>query len=86
MITKVTYGQISIKMEADSEGHAFSCPLCSQLFFCNGGIDHCIKTGREHLQQFHRMSHLPTETTELSSKETCKITLKAPQKTPVSFQ
>jgi len=86
MITKVTYGQISIKMEADAEGHAFSCPLCSQLFFCNGGIEYCIKKGREHLQQFHRISHIPTETSELTNKETCKVSLKAPPKTPMSLQ
>lgn len=84
MITKVTYGQITINMEPDAEGHAFSCPLCNQLFFCNGNIEHCKKIGREHLQQFHRISNIPTETSELTKKETCRISVRAPK--PLSQQ
>ena len=80
MSTIVKYGMIEFKMEADSVGFAFNCPLCHQMFFCSGGLDHAKVTAREHLQQFHRVTPIPAETVTELDDDTPKVAIQhAPQ-------
>jgi|GEM_PF-2348018 hypothetical protein len=75
MSVHVKYGPIDITLEKDSEGFAFSCPLCHSMFFSTGDQASRSNVVQNHLQQFHRIS-LPAATISEDNIEPPKVQLK----------
>jgi len=75
MSVHVKYGPIVTTLEKDSEGFAFSCPLCHSMFFSTGEQIDCSKLVQDHLQQFHRII-LPAATITEDNIEPPKIQLR----------
>lgn len=76
MSTLVKYGMIEFNMQPDSVGYAFNCPLCHQMFFCSGGLNHSKATAREHLQQYHRISPIPPEVVSENDEAAPKVAIR----------
>ncbi|MFT5883240.1 MAG: hypothetical protein ACI9FG_001753 [Crocinitomicaceae bacterium] len=75
MSVHVKYGPIVITLEKDSEGSAFSCPLCHSMFFSTGAQVDSSKVVQDHMQQYHRII-LPAATIIEDNIEPPKIQLK----------
>ncbi len=73
MSAYLKYGPIDVQLEKDSEGIAFSCPLCHNMFFSSGDEVNCSHVVQDHLQQFHRITY-PTATISENKMATVKET------------
>jgi hypothetical protein len=72
MSIHVKYGPIEVTLEKDSEGYAFSCPLCHNMFFSTGDQTACSRVVQDHMQQFHRII-LPVATITEVNIEPLKV-------------
>ena len=75
MSVHIKYGPIDITLDKDSEGFAFSCPLCHSMFFSTGDRVACSRLVQGHLQQFHRII-LPAATITEDNVEPPKAQLR----------
>lgn len=57
MSAHLKYGPIDVLIEKDSEGIAFTCPLCHNMFFSSGDQVKCGQVVQDHLRQYHRITY-----------------------------
>lgn len=57
MSAYLKYGPIDVLIEKDSEGIAFTCPLCHNMFFASGDQGKCGHVVQDHLRQYHRINY-----------------------------
>lgn len=77
MSLNVKYGMINIRVEKDTLGFSFSCPLCHQVHFSTGDAEVVKRVVQDHLQQFHRIT-LPAAVITEDEHEAPKVQLQYP--------